>query len=470
MTFVGGNPVIAVVDDDLYGRQLLVEMLEQDDYTVCQFSSGEEFLDDDGSEKDLVILDVMMPGMNGFEVCKVIKKEHGDSLPVLMLTALDDTRAKQQGIEAGCDDFLTKPVSLVELSVRVKNLLKMKYLMNRLENRKNGMDETTGKKVSPNEFIEYLYKAEDGQHKILIVDDSEIDRVLIKDYFEQSREPYQVRLAADGVDAIDILESENIDLILLDYYLPDTNGNEFYKYLIDKGKEQIPVIMITANNDSLVKVKSFEMGIEEYLVKPIDKLELLARVKSLIRSSERQKKIMGSYSLAVEKASKDSMTGLYNNRYVKDFLSGEIKDSQQKKHKLALIMLDIDDFKEYNDKHGHLKGDRVIEKIADILLDNVRESDLVARYGGEEFAIVLPQTTVKTAYIIAERIRKNVEEYPFFGQQMLSRKNLTISLGATEMEDDDCLSTLLERADNALYQAKGNKKNRTISLQVSLND
>ncbi|EOC99265.1 Response regulator receiver modulated diguanylate cyclase [Caldisalinibacter kiritimatiensis] len=309
-------------------------------------------------------------------------------------------------------------------------------------------------------FCKIPDKQEEHQEiiRILIVEDDPVDQERLKTFLSE-QEKYEVIIKGNGREALECLKNNKFDLIVLDFFLPEMDGIEIYKHFKKQQEYIAPAIMITANNDSRNKAESFEVGIDEYMIKPVDKLELLARVKSLLKSSQRQRSLWADYNKAIEKAVKDTMTGLYNNTYLKEYLTKEIISSQNDKGALTLIMLDLDDFKNYNDVNGHVQGDEALKKTAEIIKNSIRSSDLAARYGGEEFSVVLPSTTIEEAYYIANRIRKNTADYNFTGQEKTKKGNLTISAGVAELKEDDSLYDFLERADKALYEAKRRGKN-----------
>lgn len=447
----GGNKKIVLVEDDPQARELIKELLTQLGFKPVEFSNGEDALRACKREMpDLVILDVMLPGIDGFEVCRELKDIYGDQLIIVMLTALNDDISKEKGLEAGCDEFLTKPISMVELSARINNLLKMSELSRQLKKRGEVTERITGDHVDVSE-------KDNDRYNIMVVEDNKHDQELAAAFLME--EGYNIEICNTGREAIGIAKKKSFDLILLDYFLPDINGDIVFKKLKEKNLiDMSPVIMITSNDDSITRFNSLEDGIDDYLIKPVDYLELKAKVRAMLKSADKQKKLIGNYSRAMERAIKDSMTGLYNNTYLKEFLKEEIKCSRESGNPLTLIMMDLDNFKNFNDTYGHLKGDQALQQVAKIIQKNIRSSDLAARYGGEEFAIVLPTTTERVAKQIAERLRQEVEEYPFVENNVL-----TISIGVAGLIDTFDHIELLIQADQALYEAKRRGKNKVIT-------
>jgi two-component system, cell cycle response regulator len=213
--------------------------------------------------------------------------------------------------------------------------------------------------------------------------------------------------------------------------------------------------------DTESKVRGIELGVDDFLVKPVNKEILSARVKALLKKKEYFDRLTFEYEKALHSAVTDKLTGLYNHGYFKQFLKLEIERSLRQRHALTLMMLDIDDFKYYNDTLGHLAGDKILHELGLVIHQTVRKIDMAARYGGEEFTVVLPYTSTKGAIVVAERLRQTVETYPFSYKTSLPLKTLTISIGIASFQSDvKTIEKLIERSDIALYKAKEEGKNR----------
>ena len=305
--------------------------------------------------------------------------------------------------------------------------------------------------------------------KILIVDDIPLNRKLQKTYLEAVG--YHVTLAQDGVEALQKVGQESPDLILLDIMMPKMNGFQVCRRLKNNENTRfIPVIMVTALNELEDKIKGIEAGADDFICKPFNKLELLARVKSLLRikhlHDELGKKIK-ELEIAQEKlrqlAITDGLTGMYNYRYFKEQLIQEITRAQRHNIVVSIAMIDIDYFKNYNDTHGHPAGDLVLKQIAKLLSNNIRKIDVAARYGGEEFSLILVETSKESANIVANKIKRFVEEHKFNHEESQPNGKLTISMGiATFPEDATKPDELVTKADKRLYRAKENGRNQVI--------
>ena len=448
---------ILIVDDEPLNVKLLEAKLSAEKYETSTAYSGEEALEKIAdAAPDLILLDIMMPDMNGYEVTQRLK-DNPDSrdIPVRLVTALDGTDNKIKGLEAGADEFLNKPVSTPELLARVKSLLRLKEYQDQLKTPSHsekiftapiGAESATQKSVD--------------LPSILLVEDDEKDAKLIQSYLYG--EPYQIKLVKDGEETLSCVEQEKIDLIMLDILLPGINGFEVCRRLKKNDRTRnIQIVAITSLGDLESKIKGLELGADDYLVKPINRHELGVRVKALIKKKAYLDSLHTNYEIAVHSAITDKLTGLYNQAYFKHFLDFEVRRSLRQKTPVTLLMIDVDDFKQYNDRLGHLAGDGILMELGELIRTNIRDIDLAARYGGEEFAVVLPNTAIDEAEMSAERIRQIVHGHTFSHIESSSMKNLSISAGlAIYPYDADSVDGLILQADSALYQAKKAGKNR----------
>lgn len=306
--------------------------------------------------------------------------------------------------------------------------------------------------------------------KILVVDDIPLNRKLEKTYLESVG--YQVILANDGVEALQRVDEEAPDLILLDVMMPKMDGfNVCRRLRHTENTRFIPIIMVTALNEIEDKVKGIEAGADDFISKPFNKLELLARVKSLLRikylHDELELKIAEleiAQSKLLQLAITDGLTGLYNYRYFKEQLIQEVFRARRHNTNVSIAMIDIDFFKNYNDTHGHPAGDLVLKTIADLLRNNIRKIDVAARYGGEEFALVLVETDKQAASFVANKIKNLIEKQKFDYEETQPNGKLTISMGvATFPFDAATPDELVNIADQRLYRAKKAGRNRVVA-------
>ncbi len=453
------KPLIVVASNDDTIRELIAKVLTHNGYDILEASTSRKVMETFKKFKpDLLILGTILADLDGFETCRLLKQQFGDNVPVILLTMPEDDESKEKGLQSGCNEFLTLPINSAELLTRVNNLLKISRLSRQLSLQMESPEKTYSTMI---EKIEDEY--EKKEFKILIIEDSPFNQLLLKTYLKKDN--YNISTASEGGKALEMLVTQSFDLVLLDIYLPDINGIEVLKRIrkLDKTK-YTPVILITASDDPDTKIKGIEAGANDYLIKPISRHELKARVKSLLKSHQLQNYLFTNYAQVVEKAIKDGMTGLYNNSYLKQFLAAEIEYSIKMNKPLSLLMMDLDDFKDYNDTNGHPIGDKALQEVASIILKNIRNSDLPARYGGEEFAVVLPGTSSQEAVKVAQRIRQEIEAHVFEHQDKTKRKNLTISIGVAQLSKEMDVMSFLQRADSALYQAKRKGKNTVVRI------
>lgn len=290
--------------------------------------------------------------------------------------------------------------------------------------------------------------------KVLVVDDNRLNTMLLEQILED--EDYEVDILVSGERVVEVSKESKPDAILLDIMMPGIDGFEVCRLLKEEPEtKDIPVIMVTAKTEGEDLNKAFELGAFDYIKKPIDEVEVIARLKSALKYRSQQKNLE-------EMAMKDGLTGLYNHKLIIELFNKECDKASRREESMAFVMLDIDFFKNVNDTFGHGAGDDVLKELADILENNIREGDIVGRYGGEEFCIVIPNTTENEVYKICERIRKAVEEHIFKTDE--ADIEITISIGACIKHPDNTLDCkeVITTADKALYIAKNSGRNKTV--------
>ncbi|MBN2413614.1 diguanylate cyclase [candidate division KSB1 bacterium] len=282
---------------------------------------------------------------------------------------------------------------------------------------------------------------------------------------------YDITVASSGQQTISIVEKSKPDLILLDVMMPDLNGFDTCRLIKNNDKNfYIPIILVTALNEVEDKIKGIEAGADDFITKPVNKHELLSRVKSLLRikslHDELQEKVIlleDAKETLRQLAIKDGLTNLYNHRYFKDAINNEIERAKRNHTQFSLIMFDIDYFKNYNDTNGHLAGDDVLRIIAELVQRNIRSIDVAARYGGEEFALIFPETNKTAAKFIANKIKNLIDGYKFYNEASQPNGKISISVGvATYPINGTSIEELIDCADRRLYIAKAKGKNQVI--------
>lgn len=447
---------VLVVDDVLPNVKLLEARLTKEYFDVLTATSGKEALGIVQREKpDVVLLDVMMPGMDGFEVCRRIKQEPSTAhIPVVMVTALDQSEDKITGLEAGADDFLTKPVKEVALYARVRSLARLKVMMDELRNREvtsamMGMPDVD-KDPSITKDARFLLITNNKQNI------AEVSRML---------ENVGDVVALPGDEAsIEKARSGNFDVILVDLEMRDADGLRITSRIRSlQETRNVAILVLTAPEDTYRIVKALDIGVNDYVSRPLDDLELVARVKTQLKRKRFADRLRENLHMSVRLATTDAVTGLYNRHYMASHLRTMMQQAVVNKKPLSVAMLDIDHFKRVNDTYGHAAGDEVLAEFARRVSGNVRGLDMAARYGGEEFVVIMPDCTNDIALKVGERLRKAVAGEPFHIPSHDLDIDVTVSIGiATMVEGDKDGGPLLERADEALYKAKSNGRNQVV--------
>ncbi|HWM80610.1 MAG TPA: PleD family two-component system response regulator [Pseudolabrys sp.] len=450
---------ILVVDDIPANVKLLEARLTAEYFDVVTAMNGIDALAIcEKAECDMVLLDVMMPDMDGFEVCRRLKRNpQTHHIPVVMVTALDQASDRVRGLEAGADDFLTKPVGEVALISRVRSLARLKMVTDELR-----MRAVTSREIGiQNPEREAI--AEQGVNgRILIVDDraSSAERMA----GPLSRE-HSVDIEADPNEALFRAAESNYELVVVSLALQNYDGLRLCSQIRSLERTRhIPILAISDADNNTRLVRGLEIGVNDYLMRPIDKNELLARVRTQIRKKRYADRLRDNVQSSIEMAITDALTGLHNRRYMETHLGTLVEQAAQRGKPLSLLMLDIDYFKSVNDTHGHDAGDDVLREFALRIRRSVRNIDLACRLGGEEFVIVMPETDMTVAAMVAERLRRRIAGEPFPVEQGAKLLNVTLSIGIAALASAaDTPAMILKRADQALYRAKRDGRNRVVS-------
>jgi diguanylate cyclase (GGDEF)-like protein len=302
---------------------------------------------------------------------------------------------------------------------------------------------------------------------ILIIDDSAKIRTEIVRALKAADLIGTCREAGDGIEGFKLLQDERPDLIICDLEMPRMDGFKFLQ-LVDARQmlQDIPVIMLTGRGETELKIKGLAMGASDYVTKPFDRGELVARVKVQLKIKLLQDELKRSNDRLREISNTDHLTGLNNRRYLMKALAREMDRAQRKKSVLSLVILDVDHFKHINDTYGHQSGDEVLKAVAVAARFGLRLYDVAARYGGEEFVLMLPETPLTGGMVVAERLRIRVAALSF--TPPLNQLTVTGSLGIASYPSLAVfdVETLLQQADVALYQAKRNGRNRVETMPV----
>jgi len=290
--------------------------------------------------------------------------------------------------------------------------------------------------------------------KVLVVEDSPTQAQMVRLILQNAG--YEVVLASDGAQGFEFFNTVKPDLVLLDVNLPTMSGFEVCQAIKTSDTERFtPVIILTTHGDVESKVKGLDLGADDYLPKPFDTAELLARARAMLRIKRLEDRIL-KVSIT------DELTGLYNRRFFMKRMIEELASAQRYSRNVGLVIFDIDHFKSVNDSFGHQFGDLVLSDVGRILEDTARKGDVPARYGGEEFVMIVREADTVLARSVAERLRTAVAEKMWRNEDKETR--ITVSSGVAaypESVDDPTTDAILRAADKALYAAKGRGRNRT---------
>jgi two-component system, cell cycle response regulator len=448
---------VLVVDDILANVRLLEAKLSAEYFDVVTAMNGLDALETvQRAKPDIVLLDVMMPGIDGIEVCKRIKSNPATQhIPVVMVTALDQAEDRIKGLEAGADDFLTKPVNDISLFCRIKSLVRLKMLTDELRIRAVSSD-------SMGLILRNGDLADEKPGRILLVAGNAAagERIAVS-----MAEKHNVHVVSDAVQAL-AAASEAIvpfELVIISFDQTSFDGLRLCSQLRSlEATRQTPILTIVNPEEQQLLLRALDMGVNDYLMRPIDKQELMARVNTQVKRWRYAEQLRSSVKASIEMAITDPLTGLYNRRYLESHLSHMIEHYVNRGKVLSVLALDVDFFKAINDTYGHDAGDKVLQELATRLKDNTRSIDLCCRVGGEEFIVVLPGTDIATSEKIAERLRRSIASRSF-AAGAAQPVPVTISIGMAALEGmEDGLDRLLKRADSALYAAKRQGRNRVV--------
>ena len=450
---------ILVVDDILANVKLLEVRLLAEYFDVLTATSGPEALEICETGKvDVVLLDAMMPGMNGFEVCRRLKNDPATwHIPVVMITALDQAADRVRGLEAGADDFLAKPVNDLQLMTRVKSLVRLKSLTDELRLRAS-----TTRNIGIEELLSRQPPSAQARPKVLLIDEHEQS-------FEQIRK--MLHQTAD----LDVATGPHAGLFQAaeapyECVIVSTDFTEFDPLRLCSQLRSLdrtrllPIILLADAAEDQRILRGLELGINDYLTRPIDEQELTARLGTQIKRKRYNDHLRASVTETIEMAVTDGLTGLHNRRYLDSHLQTLIDRARARRRPLSVMITDLDRFKAINDTFGHGGGDDVLREFAQRLRRNVRGIDLACRFGGEEFVVVMPDTEPEIAEKVAERIRAEIARTPFAIGKDGQTVEVTVSVGVSSLlRGKDTVEALMKRADAALYEAKAAGRNRVVA-------
>lgn len=451
---------ILVVDDIPANVRLLETRLLAEYFDVLTASNGADALATCEKERvDVVLLDIMMPGMDGFEVCRRLKADpRTEHIPVVMVTALDQPADRVRGLEVGADDFLTKPVNDLQLMTRVKSLVRLKMLTDELRLRA-----ATTRDIGIEELLNSRVHADTEEApRVLLIDQRRASSEKLAAALETSARLTRVEDPQQGFfDAV----NGSFDAILISTGLEGFDPLRTCSQLrsIDRTRFT-PIIMIADADEDQLIMRGLDLGINDYVTRPVDVQELKARLRTQVRRKRYNEGLRASVAETIEMAVTDPLTGLYNRRYLDSHLQTLFDRARSRGRPLSIMITDLDRFKIINDSWGHEAGDAVLREFSGRVRRNVRGIDLACRYGGEEFVIVMPDTDGAVAHKVAERLRREIEGDAFQIGGDRDSIHVTVSIGVAAMAPgNDSVADLLKRADTALYEAKNTGRNKVVA-------
>jgi two-component system cell cycle response regulator len=447
---------ILIVDDVATNRVLLRHILERSYYEVEEATTGEQALEMALAQApDLVVMDVMMPGMSGYEACRLFKNDPRlANIPVVIVTTLDTQGDRREGLAAGADDFLTKPVRHDALLARLRSLLRMKAMTDELRLRDETMRDLGGNALSP-----ALITPPAGA-SVLGVSSPESGEALRR-MLTQGLD-VTVEIATDAQECFRMMAARPPQAVLVDALGFDAFSSEFITALRQRPETRGSAVLTVVDFDDFrLAASCLDAGANDYVMAPIDPSELTARLKTQLKYKAYADHLRESMRDGLRMAATDPLTSLRNRRYVDTHLPRMIDNAVAQGAPLSLLAFDLDRFKAVNDTYGHAAGDAILKEFARRLLDNTRSVDLTARLGGEEFMVVMPDAALSDAQAAAERVRAAIETpgFDFEGTVI----PVTVSVGVAALRHgDDTVASLMARADAALYIAKAGGRNRVI--------
>jgi len=446
---------ILVVDDLAPNLHLLEVKLQAEYYDVLTAKSGHQALEIANNEKlDLILMDAMMPGMNGFEACEKLKQNPETwHIPVIMVTALEETKDRIRGLEAGADDFVTKPIDDFNLMARVRSLLRLKMVTDQL------LSHTGHTRSNSRPLLERIDRK---TANILLVEDHKLRAEKISAPLEKT---HKVIVESDPVKVLRRAKT-GVDLIIVSLVSDGFDGLRVCASLrFNEASRETPILVVGDPEDEPRLIRAYDIGINDTLMRPIELQEMQARVSTLLRRKFYADSLRENFNENLEMVVADPLTGLGNRRYFDRAIDPFFGTLEEAGEPFSIMVFDIDHFKRVNDILGHDMGDQILKEVATRIVTHMRAVDVVSRYGGEEFMIAMPKTTEGEALIAADRVRSLIAGTPIYvdGQAL----HITTSAGVAEVKKGEDLRDVFKRADNALYKAKQAGRNKVVSAEAS---
>jgi len=449
---------VLVVDDIPANVKLLEARLVAEYFDVVTAEDGLKALAIcDDEQVDIILLDIMMPGMDGFEVCEKLKSNPKTAhIPVVMVTALDQPSDRVRGLKAGADDSSAPPVNDLQLIARVKSLVRLKAVSDELRLRAE-----TARQIGLEEMLR-----SDGlmqtPGRVLVAD----GRASSQERIVRALKPIaDVDAVTEPQSALLKAASNPFELVIVNSNFEDYDPLRLCSQLRSLERTRfLPLLLVAEQGADDMVARALDLGVNDYILRPIDPNELVARTLTQIRRKRYNEHLRLNLQHTMELAIVDALTGLNNRRYLDNHLKILFDRAAVRGRPISICMTDIDRFKLVNDTYGHDVGDEVLREFATRIRSTVRGADLACRYGGEEFVVVMPDTPMELAASVAERLRSIVEDKPFYVRSIDRQLSITASLGiATSSGAFGTPDEILKQADRALYEAKHTGRNRVVA-------
>jgi len=445
---------ILVVDDLPANLQLLEARLSAEYFEVLTATNGTDALAIAASGQcDIVLLDVMMPGMDGWEVCRRLKGSKTTAhIPVVMVTALNQPSDMLRGLDAGADDCLAKPIDEMALLARVHSLSRLRFTLD--EWRKHALRSAA---LGISDPFSRAMESDGTGGRIMLVEDCASSAAFITGAL---RPCHAVECEPDPDAILDSGALDRYDLFIVSLDLQRFDALRFCTRLKTlEHSRHSPVLAIASRKDRQRILQGFALGVNDYVPRPVESSELVARVRTQIRRKRYADCLRETVDVTFEMAAVDPLTGLNNRGTLETRLAALLGQAGREGRTLCAMMLDLDAFKAINDRHGHGAGDQVLQAFAARMKRVIRETDLLYRLSGDEFVMILPGTGLPAGLAMAEQIRAATASESFTLMPSGSEIPVTVSAGLAESAGDSH-TALLRRADMALYRAKQGGRNR----------
>jgi two-component system cell cycle response regulator len=490
---------ILIIEDNKLNLKLIRTILLISNFKVFEAENAEVgFQIIEEHHPDIILMDIQLPGMDGLTATRRIKaSEAYKHIPVIALTAKAMDGDEQKALAAGCDGYIVKPIntkgfistlnSCIQTSIQESPSQPAKTLPIESEN-VNTLDHR----------IKNIEDAFSHRRKILIVDDEPLNVDLMEKQLAQYS--YDTIVAYCGEDALEIVEKELPDLIILDIVMPGIDGFEVIRAIrANKRTVDIPIILCTVLDSKEQRIRGLNLGADEFLNKPIMFEELVARVRSLIRIKAYQEQIKGYETIkesfvsfqhedsetditkneqtnstdkskrrfenALHTALTDPLTNLYNQNYFLHFLEKELQRVKRNKIPLSLMMININNFKVIHEKEGKSVGDIILKDTGRMLTNSIREVDIASRYGGEVFAVILPYTDETGASIVSERLRNTIASHKYTYPGSKKEYKITVSIGVVSCQNNPIDKTAMVQTAEELIQSSKKEGKNIVSLK-----